>query len=90
MLNTKYQESRLSGLRQEDFKVFILKIYFSLYDLDTDWNHLNNLGRWPPRHHCVKLFQKWARGLGTSCRLIQLLTDGQRPITKAHLVTLVT
>ena len=31
---TKYQESMLSGIRQEVFKVFILKICFSLFDLD--------------------------------------------------------
>ena len=36
MLHTKYQGSRPFGFRQEDFKVFISKIYFRLCDLDTE------------------------------------------------------
>ena len=34
MLHTKYQESRHCGFKQEKIKNFILKICFSLCDLD--------------------------------------------------------
>ena len=37
MLHTKYQGSRPYGFRQEGFLSFILKIYFSLCDLDIQW-----------------------------------------------------
>ena len=34
MLHNKYQGSKTFGFRQDDFKIFILKIFFSLCDLD--------------------------------------------------------
>ena len=59
MLNTKYQESRISGFRSR-------KSIFSLYDLDMQWTRTISkiLVKGHPRIICVKLFQNWARGFG--------------------------
>ena len=35
MLHTKYQDSMPYGFREEDFYIFISKIYFSPFDLDV-------------------------------------------------------
>ena len=59
-----------------------------------DQNHLNNFGGGPPKDHLCEIILKLDQGF-RSYHISQLLTDigrwrttdGQRPITKAHLVT---
>ena len=42
-----------------------------------DKNHLNNFGRGPPKDHLCEIISKLVRGFRRSCRLSQLLKDGQ-------------
>ena len=52
-----------------------------------DQNHLNNLGKDPPKDHLCEIISKLDQGFRRSCHLSTLLTDdGRRPITKAHLI----
>ena len=55
-----------------------------------DQNHLNNYGRGQRKNHLCKIILELDKGFRRSCYLSQLLTedddDGQRPVTKAHLV----
>ena len=53
----------------------------------------NHFGRGSPKDHLFEIILKLGQGFRRSCCLSQKLTDGwsddgQRPISKAHLVTL--
>jgi len=83
------------GLVVSEEKIFencILKTYFlTLWPTySTNWNHLNNFGRGPPRDHSCEVWWKsneWfqrRRCLSKKVYARRTTHNGQRPVTIAH------
>ena len=49
-----------------------------------DQNHLNNVGRGPPKNYLCEIISKLDQGLRRGCHLSQLLTDDDGRQTKTN------
>ena len=84
------------GLAVSDKKIFEDCIFETPYlvvwpNYATNWNHLNNFSRGPPKDHSCEVWSKSNKGFQRRCHLSEKVdtrrttTDaGQRPVTIAH------